>query len=192
MPDSTTKMNRLLQAIQSGSEEAAQEFVRKYGDILRRIIRRRMEPRLRSTFDSCDFLQDVFTSFFTKPPAPEAFPSPKALLNYLAVMARHKVGEELRRRLVRPGYNLNREKSLDGSARFEALGQQGPEPTPSEAVMADERWEEMKRRMEAGHQKILELLRQGYTHNAIAEQLGIHPKHVQRLIRHLSRRDSQR
>ncbi len=191
MQDPRAKMSRLFREIREGSEEAAQEFVREYGDKIRRIIRRRLPARLRTVFDSLDFTQDVYLSLFSGKLSAAMFADPKALLNYLAAMARNKVSEATRQRLVAQRHNLNRERSLDGSACFEVQNRLGPEPTPSENVMAEETMEVMRRRMKAGHQRILELRREGYTHEEIAERLHLSPGHVRKLISYLDRRGSQ-
>jgi len=188
MLDRKAEMNRLLQEIRAGSEEAAEQFVRRFGETILRVIRGRLEPRLRSQFDSCDFLQDVFTSFFAAPPAPEVFSGPDALLEYLTTMARHKVVDVARQHLFGKRRNLNRETSLDGSSKFKAMEQAGGGPTPSEVVMADERLEGLTQGMPPGHQRIVQLRRLGYTHSEIAAELGLSTRQVQLRIRHLDRK----
>ena len=59
--------------------------------------------------------------------------------------------------------------------------------------MANEQWENLLRGLPPEYQRMLELLRQGYTHEEIAENLGIYTKVIQRFLEKLERkRDLQR
>src|SRR5262249_29552016 len=123
----------LLQGIQAGSEEAARQFLTHYGKYIRHVIRRHMIQKLRAKFDSEDFLQDVCASFSSRPPGPEAFSDPAALLGFLDKIARNKVTDAARQRLAQCR-DVNRENSLDGSAEFAVENLRAADPTPSEVV----------------------------------------------------------
>ena len=56
----------LMRRVREGSEAAAWELVDKYGGHLRRAVRRVLNPMLRSKFDSLDFVQLVWDSFFRR------------------------------------------------------------------------------------------------------------------------------
>jgi DNA-directed RNA polymerase specialized sigma24 family protein len=47
-----------------GSQEDIQRLINEYGDCIQRVVRRRLDTRLRSKFDSLDFVQMVWASFF--------------------------------------------------------------------------------------------------------------------------------
>src|SRR4051794_20357327 len=81
------EFRELLRDIQNGSQDAARVFLDRFGDHILRVIRRRLHQRLRSKFDSSDFLQEVMVSFFQSPPPPEAFEGPVGLFHYLTAMA---------------------------------------------------------------------------------------------------------
>ena len=182
MPNNDQEFKQLLKEVQEGSEEAARTFLDKYGGYILRVIRQRLARRLRSKFDSSDFLQDVWASFFRDPPAPEAFSEHKALLGFLAQMARNKVAQTNRRRLHGPRHADKLENSLDGSARFQAKGLEGIDPTPSEVAVAREKWVGIVEGTKPQHEKFLLLLHEGYTHEEIADLLGMSAKSVQRLV----------
>jgi RNA polymerase sigma factor (sigma-70 family) len=186
--DDDQEFKGLLKEIQEGSEEAARTFLKKYGAYILRVIRRRLAQRLRSKFDSSDFLQDVCASFFRAPPPPEAFAEREALLAFLAQMARNKVAQVNRQRLDRRRYADRPENSLDGSARFQARILEGPGPTPSEVAVAREQWIGIVEGTKPQHEKILLLLHEGHTHEEIADLLGLNPKTVQRLVGKLRER----
>ena len=188
MPTEDQEFKQLLQEIQEGSEDAARTFLDKYGAYLLRVIRKRLARRLRSKFDSSDFLQDVWASFFRCPPPPEAFSERESLLAFLAQMARNKVGQTNRQRLERRRYAEKPVHSLDGSARFQAKGLKAMDPTPSEVAVAREKWVDIVGGTRPKHEKILLLLHEGYTHEEIAGLLGLNTKTVQRLVGKLRER----
>jgi RNA polymerase sigma-70 factor (ECF subfamily) len=182
------EFQELLQQIGAGSQDAARKFLDKYGPFILKVIRRRLSRKLRTKFDSDDFMQDVWASFFSQTPPAEIFASPEAMLGYLAGMARNKVACAVRQRLGAQRYSANRENSLDGSARFQAQHLADSEPTPSEKLMANERWQGMLDKQQPVHQRILALLRLGHTHEEIAELLGLSVKTVQRVLQRLKTR----
>lgn len=49
----------LIGRVREGSEDAAWQLVERYGGHIRRTVRRALDPRLRSKFDSLDFVQSV-------------------------------------------------------------------------------------------------------------------------------------
>src|SRR5579864_1112444 len=78
----------LLRRVLTGCPEAAEELHRDYGDHIIRVVRRRLPRRLRPKFDSVDFAQDVWASFFQ---AEHDFKGPEHLMAFLTRVARTKV-----------------------------------------------------------------------------------------------------
>jgi RNA polymerase sigma factor (sigma-70 family) len=175
---------RLLERIRGGSEEAVREFLDRYGRHILTVIRQKLNYNLRSVFDSLDFLQDVWASFFTGE-MEHTFHDPGALMKFLVRMARNKVAEEARRRLTGEKYNFSRERSLDGSARIEGTGLTGNVPAPGEVAVAKEEWERMVEGRPPHQVRILQMLSQGYSHKEIATELGLGQKAVNRFIQKL-------
>src|SRR5580704_5544947 len=140
MADEDQMFYDLLRGIKAGSEEAARQFLTRYGKYIRHVVRRHMMQKLRAKFDSEDFLQDVCISFFSDPPSPKDFADPAALLGFLGKIARNKVTDAARQRLAQR-CDVNRENSLDGSAKFAVENLEAADPTPSEAMADDESWE---------------------------------------------------
>ncbi len=186
MADEEDKFRELLQGIKGGSEEAAREFLARYGKYIRYVVRRHMMQKLRARFDSEDFLMDVCTSFFSEPPGPEDFSDPAALLRFLGTIARNKVTDAARHGLAQR-CDVNRETSLDGSAKFAAERLRADDPTPSEVVAADEACQVLAG-PHADQRKLLYMLRNGYTQEEIARVLGVSVRHVKRLVQKLRER----
>jgi RNA polymerase sigma factor (sigma-70 family) len=181
MAQELQEMLQLLERMRDGSEEAAREFLEKYGRHLLTVIRQKLHYSMRSVFDSLDFLQDVWLSFF-RGELKQNFSDPVALTNYLTQMAYHKVADEVRKRLIGEKGNFNRESSLEGSARVAAARLEALASPPDVQVAAKE---ELARLMEGRpehHIRILQLLSEGHSAAETATQLGLNRKTVDRLI----------
>jgi RNA polymerase sigma-70 factor (ECF subfamily) len=178
MPSDLDEFQDLMQRLRSGSEEAVQEFLDRYGHHIYRAVRYRLHKGLRTRYDSQDFVQAVCASFLAQPVRERSFDKPDRLIAYLSRMAFHKIVDAMR--------GHHREKSLDGSAAYEARRVADHGPSPSQVAMANERWHHLKDGAPHPAQRILELLRMGVTHKEIAARLGVSEKTVRRLVRSLS------
>jgi len=182
MADDRESFAGLMQGIRDGSEEAARLLLEKYGPHILRVVRRQMHERMRSKFDSADFTQAVWASFFALQPGRLNFDRPEALVAFLTRLAQNKVIDELRVRFQTQKLNLNRENSLDGSAAHAAALVPAAQPTPSQVAMAKECWHQLLDGLPSHHQRILVLLLQGHTHQEIAGQLGVNERTIRRVI----------
>jgi RNA polymerase sigma factor (sigma-70 family) len=176
----------LMQRISEGSEDAVKELLEKYGPYIFHVVRRKLNKKLRSKFDSEDFAQSVWASYFAVPRSGADFRTPEALIAFLVNMARNKVADAMRLRHGHGRYNVNRERSLDGSAALQVEAVAEPGPTPSQVVGAKEQFDRVVEKLPTHQRIILEFLRHGYTHVEIAEKLGIDEKTIRRLIRRIA------
>jgi RNA polymerase sigma-70 factor (ECF subfamily) len=187
MAEAEDEFSGLMRRLRDGDEEAARVLLRDYGPHILRIIRRRLDPKLRSKFDSQDFAQSVWASFFAGLPEQDLnFDRPEALLAFLKNLASNKVIDAHRQRRRTKKYDVAREHSLDGSAAAAAGHLAVPGPTPSQAAVAKERWDRLLEGQPDYCQRILVMLQKGYTHQEIADQLGLNEKTVRRLLRRLA------
>jgi RNA polymerase sigma-70 factor (ECF subfamily) len=182
MPDSQHEFNALMERVRAGSEDAARELLRLYGEHILRVVRRRLHRKLRSKFDSSDFVQAVWASFFAQAPHRYTFDKPQALIAFLATLAQNKVVEAVRQRFQRQKYDVNREHSLEGSTAGEAAALAARQPTPSQVAVANEEWSRLLGDLPAHYQRMLELLRAGHTQREVAQQLGFNEKTIRRVI----------
>lgn len=174
----------LFQRCRAGSEDAARELFDRYRPHVLRVIRRRLHSSLRAKFDSIDFTQDVWASFFAMLGEPLSFESPAALVAYLAKIAEHKVVETFRQHMQTQKFDITRERSLHDDA--ERVGQIATcQPRPSELVIAEEKWQELLRDQPDYCRQILVMLRDGYTQREIAEHLHVNERTVRRLLKRL-------
>jgi len=177
----------LIRQVREGSENAAWEIVGRYGEVIRRAVRRALNSRLRSKFDSSDFVQFVWASFFRARDELDRFEDPDQLARFLVKMARNKVGMEVRRRLLTEKYNVNRELSLDSPPSGTPMDVPSRQPGPAEVAIARERWNRMLQGQPQHCRQIIQMRLQGYTYQAIADSLHIAESTVRRFLKRLSR-----
>jgi RNA polymerase sigma factor (sigma-70 family) len=180
--DERDELNRLMEQIRGGSQEAVREMLEKYGDALVFVIRHRLPARLRRQYDSADFAQAVWASFFTGPLDDYHFDSPESLLAFLTSIARNKVGDARRQVLDARKRAEYRVHSLDGSAGVSASGVPSPQPTPSQIYLAEDEWDRLLEAQPLPYRPILELLRHGHTQKEVAEELRLSDRTVRRVV----------
>jgi RNA polymerase sigma-70 factor (ECF subfamily) len=192
MADTPQEFQALLQRLREGDPAAAQALLDRYGPLVLSVVRRMLHRKMRSKYDSQDFVQDVWASFFTRPAGEQPEPQPAAFAAFLARMARNKVIDAYRKgaRRPRPGA-ARRERSLDGSAAFVRDEKTAASPTASQEAVARDELERLKRGHPEHCQRILSLLALGHTNLEIADRLGVNEKTVRRLIRRLQRRQRE-
>ncbi len=183
MLEQATGFREKIDGIRGGSADAAWQLIEEYGPHIQRVVRRHLNRRMRSKFDSLDFVQMVWASFFRDPRQMLSFEDPDQLIGYLAVLTRNKVIEEFRRRFQTHKYNVGRERSLDDSD----VDPNHPSDhhTPSQIAMARERWTQLMRDQPERNRMVLRLRMQGATFSEISRELGIHEKTARKVIEQL-------
>ncbi len=182
---------RVLDQVKEGDDGAAWELVERYGEDIRNAVRRSLNRRLRPKFDSLDFVQLVWSSFFRKNYQTERFGSPEELVAYLVAMARNKVGMETRRRLISHKYNVNRESSLEEESYYSREEIPSSVPAPLEFAIARERWDRLLSSSPNHYKKIIQLRLQGRTCQDIADSLQIDESTVRRFLKRLQQETAE-
>jgi RNA polymerase sigma factor (sigma-70 family) len=189
MPEEPRNFARLMARVSTGSRAAASELVERYGAHVLRIVRRRLNQRLRSKFDSSDFVQAVWASLFALPLDRFNFERSDDLVGFLIRLANNKVVEVVRQRLMTQKYDVNRERSLDDVRGREAATLYARQPTPAEIAIAREEWERLLAGQPACYQQILVGLRDGETQHEVAQKVGVSERTVRRVVRKLTRKN---
>jgi RNA polymerase sigma factor (sigma-70 family) len=174
----------LLQRVGEGSQEAAWELVEQYGERIRRAVRRLLHERMRGQFDSLDFVQLVWKSFFSDRATTARFQQPEELVAYLATMARNKVGTEARRLLRTQKHDVRREVPLHSQAPEGLLSPRGD--APLDLAVARETYAQLLQGQPAHYRRILEMKLQGYSCREIADALGLAECTVRRFLNKLA------
>jgi len=140
---------------------------------------------LRTQFDSMDFVQAVWQSYFADiRSSSRQFENVYHLRGFLAGVARNKVYEEHRRLTRTKKHALAREQSLyvrRGSREVE-LALISPEPTPSQAVQASDRLAQLVARCSPLEAQVITLRHQEMTFDEIARRTGVSERSVRRII----------
>src|SRR5262249_9290307 len=147
----------------------AAELVRRYEPTIRRIVRLRLrDPRLTRRFDSVDVCQSVLASFFVRAALGQyELDQPEQLLKLLAVMARNKFTNQVRKE--RAECRDHRRAEEGGAETWEVPT---TDPSPSRYMAARDLLEEARRRLSAEDRRLLDLRAQGREWAEIAAELG--------------------
>jgi RNA polymerase sigma-70 factor (ECF subfamily) len=188
--DDSSDIPGFLARIQSGDEAAARELLSRYEAEVRLVVRRQLPRLLRSRFDSLDFLQSVWGSFFRRVRSgPAEFEDSRHLVAFLARAAKNKVIDEYRRAASRK-QDMHREEPLwtEGTRPKEVAADID---SPSEVAQAREAFVRLSALLPAERRAILELKAEGLSSRDIGERLGISERTVQRVLEDLRRRAEQ-
>lgn len=183
------ELRDFLARIQAGDECAAAELLRVYEPEVRLVVRRQLPRLLRSRFDSLDFLQSVWASFFRQVRDGRAlFDDARHLIAFLAAVARNKVVDEFRRSSTQK-YAMHRELPLSDRA---AAGVDPPALLADPRDLAEMRDEFARLRtlVPASRRGIFDLKAQGLSNREIGERLGLSERTVERVFEDLRRRAS--
>ena len=141
-----------------------------------------LSRRLRPQFDSIDFLQQVWKSFFAGNLGPREFESPEALVAYLSAMACNKVADQGR---IYSTYkrSANRLAVPQSPAEVPASN-----PSPSQELSAGESLEIILRGQPPHVQRIVQMRQDGCTNEDIAADVRMSVKFIQRVLQRLQER----
>jgi RNA polymerase sigma-70 factor (ECF subfamily) len=173
--------------IHKGDQEAARELLMRYEAEVRLVVRRQLPRLLRSRFDSLDFLQSVWGSFFRRMrDAPTEFEDSRHLVAFLARAAKNKVIDEYRRAASRK-QDMHREEPLrpEGGHSQDLTDSID---SPSEIAQAHEAYGRLLDLLPEERQSILKLKADGLSSKDIGAELGISERTVQRVLEDLRRR----
>ncbi len=173
-------LDTLLSKLSQGDTDAAASVFRTYEPILRMVVRRQLSDRLRSKFDSLDIVQSIWVDFLRGfHDSGWRFENAAHLKAFLVTMTRNRFVDRLRQHR----HALEHQQALSNADMA-----QTPEPSPIDVVAAGELWEKMVQLCPPAHRRLLELKRQGLSLAEIAEQTGLHPSSVRRILYDLARR----
>jgi RNA polymerase sigma factor (sigma-70 family) len=179
---STDPLDALLDKLCSGDTAAAEEVFRTYEPYLRMVVRRQLPARLRAKFDSVDVVQSIWVDVLAGfREAGWRFANSAQLRAFLVKVTRNRFIDRVRQHQR----VLDREQPIE-SAELEGLSM-ARDPRPSEVVQADDLWKQMLALCPPAHHELLRLKREGKSLAEIAEQTGLHPSSVRRILYDLAR-----
>ncbi len=182
-PGQSGSIQELLTRIKDGDDGAARDLLIRYESKVRLVVRRQLPRLLRSRFDSLDFLQSVWGSFFHKiRTGPNDLNDEQNLIAFLAWAARNKVIDEYRRAATQK-QDINREERLEIQGDKEARLAAGD--TPSQLAQAHETYDRLRELLPEDRRVILDLKAAGYSCREIGDRLSMSERTVQRVLEDL-------
>ncbi len=175
----------LMERVRQGSDDAIRELLEFYGPHVVRAVRRSLNKQMRAKVDSVDFTQAVWASFFAHRSLAEELERPEDLIAFLVRVARNKVIDEFRRLFNTRKHDLNRERSLNGSAALEAGRMAARTPTPSQIAVSNELHDQLLVGQPPHYRQILQFRQQGMTQEEIADRMQLNVRTIQRAMRRL-------
>jgi len=181
-----SRFRDLLRRVADGDQTASEQIVKEYGSHILRAVRRRMNQSIRDRFDSEDFAQAVWASFFGHLSVVERIGSEEELAGFLCRMASNKVIDAGRRRQVRNEQNAADEQlpAIEKDHR-----RHWSQPTPSQFAVANEQWVILTEDEAERNLKLLELRRDGATQAEIAAEMGVSERHIRRILTRIARKN---
>jgi DNA-directed RNA polymerase specialized sigma24 family protein len=175
----------LMRRARSDDPAAIRDFLARFEREVQMMVRARLPKKLRTQFDSVDFVQAVWQSFFSDlRENPRDFANTEHLRGFLAGVVRNKVQEQHRRLTRTEKYDVAREQSLyirrgDREVLREVVS---PEPSPSETVQADDRMAQLTAGRSPREVEVVKLRLQGLTFVEIAARTRMDERAVRRVI----------
>jgi RNA polymerase sigma-70 factor (ECF subfamily) len=165
----TAAFLELLARVRNGDQAAANELVRRYEGMVRRVVRFRLtDPRLRAAFDSMDVCQSVLGSFFVRAAHGEYdLDGPDQLTRLLAEMARNKLAAQARRHAAG---KRDYRRAQAGEADQDGLA--GGGPSPSHHAEARDLLQAVRERLTSEERELANLRQQGLDWAEIAKRVG--------------------
>ncbi len=180
--ENNEQFEELMRRLSSGDELAVDEFLRRFGRHLLRAVRRKLDSRLRSKFESSDFTQAVWASFFENIVHGRQFASPEEVVASLNILVHNKLVDAFRKFLVFQKNNLARE----GDAAEQSMQQLVADvPTPSAIAVAREQWRTIVMVLPLNEQRMVSMRMGGETLEAIALRFGLSERTVRRVFKRL-------
>ena len=170
----------LLDRVFQGCPGAAEKLQLEYGAHIIRAVRRRLPHHLRPKFDSLDFVQDVWVSFYRAPG--HDFQGPEHLIAFLTRVAQNKVSEA-----TAGLHTVKRDARREEPLAPEIDGQNDQNlfargATPSQAAIGHELWDQLLEGQPPAYRQVLVMLRDGQSQMEVAAALNLHRKTVQRIL----------
>lgn len=186
---SESQFARFLACLVRGEDSAVRRFVNVFGPLVRRAVRRHLDPRLRARFDSADFVQGVWASVFRRPTCLERLKHAGEARQFLARVARNKVLDAARRAVLAQKRDVRVEcdlENLAGTPHTSPDFADQRQARPSELARAHEEWHRLVASQPSRFREIPVLRCLGNTFEEIASTMGLHERTVRRVMARLA------
>jgi RNA polymerase sigma factor (sigma-70 family) len=187
MANQDDDFSRLVHRAIKGDNAARDTIVEQHGETIRRAVRRVLSHRMRSVFDSLDFVQSVWYAVFQKADDLGRFQTADEFAAFVTAIAKNKVRAAARRRKhihdERLDDDNNQHHNLPSRRNLAASSV----PLPIETVIASESLNELLSIAPPVVRKVIWMRLQGFTHDEIAHAVNVSRGFVYRSLKKLSR-----
>lgn len=161
--------SNLIERLRRGDSAAAEELLLRYEPLVRRQVRMHMsDSRMTRLYESVDYSQSVFASFFLRAVGGQFdLNEPQDLVRLLVTMTRNKIASSARKILSDKRDGARRD--ADSQTFLEAPDR---EDSPSQVVSFRELMELAQKHLSEEELIIAELRREGLSWDEIAQRLG--------------------
>lgn len=146
-PSPSRSFAELMEAVRSGSEEAAWTIAELYTPHLLRAVRANFPQAIRSKVDSVDIVNTLWASLLLKRQRLEGISDPAQLVALLSSAARNRVIDEHRKYTTSAARNIQQEtatysddRPLQVTGMTEEGMRRGGADTPSQVAICREKW----------------------------------------------------
>lgn len=147
---------------------------------VKKVIRRRMHASMKPRFDSVDFMQMAWASFFRFANDLDKFTDSVHLENYVTSVARNKVGEAFRKNHIYQKHNVRRELTMD-DVNVDDL-EVDLTDSPSAITQMKEFWLRLNDICNSRETEIINRRIAGCTNQEIADELGLHERTIRKIL----------
>ena len=175
---SQAEYDRLMANVRKGSEGALAELFRHLNPLVCNTIRKHMPAQMRKSFETADLGQVAWGTLFRHRSRLNRCQSPRDLEAFIATVTFNKLRVEMRKRLTQKRHNVKGEMRLDHMRQ-----PLSKDPSPSQVVMAREKWSHILRGQPEHYQEIIRLVIEGHRSKEIAGKLGLEAGSVRRIRR---------
>jgi DNA-directed RNA polymerase specialized sigma24 family protein len=112
LPPARDEFQELLRQAREKVPGACQQLYDRYRHHVLRVVRRSMDPRLRTRYDSIDLTQNVWASVFGHGLAEHDFSSPEGFLRFPTAVTENKANQLYRREIATQKRSLSREEPI--------------------------------------------------------------------------------
>jgi RNA polymerase sigma factor (sigma-70 family) len=178
-------VERLLERVRAGAPEAAEQIVKIYGPLIRVVIRRHLDHRVRRIEDSEDIEQEVFFSFFRDARKKYHFERAEDLKAFLLGLAHHLTVNANRRHLNCAKRAGDRHKAEQISPGYNEPV--SPQPGPFELAVADDEWKHLAEDLSQRQRMIMTMRLDGFSEQEIACEVGLNGRTIRKELQVLGR-----
>ena len=183
---SPSVVDLLIQRLNQGDTQAAEQLFVQFEPYLRMAVRRRIQPKFRAKFDSADIVQSVWTNLLIDlRQSHRQFDDEAHLRNFLNRVVLNKFNDRYRQHRR----EVESQKAL-GESEMAALPSFG-QARPSQVAQHDELWDQILQACPPRHHQVLHLRREGLRHKEIAERTGLHASSVRRIFYEIAKQLKQ-